>query len=168
MQISWREVRIQPPVNGAVLSKTEVKAWIVHVWEPEPPQGVKALEWIRLPTVPIACEQDAWERVTWYKWRWLLEDFHKVLKTGCGIEVRRQQTVGALWNLLGILTPMAMRLLWLRQTAQQAPDTPASEVVSQEVIDVVTKLDNRSGATLTANMLWRAIAMIAWLFQPQG
>jgi len=71
-------------------------------------------------------------------------------------------------NLLGILTPMAMRLLWLRQTAQQAPDTPASEVVSQEVIDVVTKLDNRSGATLTANMLWRAIAMIAWLFQPQG
>ena len=82
----------------------------------------------------LACEQDAWERVKWYKWRWLLEDFHKVLKTGCGIEVRRQQTVGAMWNLLGILTPMAMRLLWLRQTAQQAPDTPATEVVSQEVI----------------------------------
>jgi len=63
--------------------------------------------------------------------RWLLEDFHKVLKTGCGIEVRRQQTVDAMWNLLGILTPMAMRLLWLRQTAQQAPDTPATEVVSK-------------------------------------
>jgi hypothetical protein len=95
VQISWQEVRIQPPANGAVLSKTEVKAWVVHVWEPEPPQGVEPLEWILLTTVPIVCEQDAWERVKWYKWRWLLEDFHKVLKTGCGIEVRRKQTVGA-------------------------------------------------------------------------
>lgn len=53
---------------------------------------------------------------------------------------------------------MAMRLLWLRQTAQQAPDTPATEVVSPEVIYVVTKLDNRSGATLTAHDLWRTLA----------
>jgi Transposase DNA-binding len=164
VQISWQEVRIQPPIHGAMLSKTEVKAWVVRVWEPEPPQGVKALEWILLSTVPIACEQDAWERVTWYKWRWLLEEFHKVLKTGCGIEVRRQQTVGALWNLLGILTPMSMRLLWLRQTAQQAPDTPATEVVSQEVIDVVTKLDHRPGATLTAKTLWRTIASFGGYF----
>lgn len=28
VHISWQEVRIQPPVNGAVLSKTEIKAWI--------------------------------------------------------------------------------------------------------------------------------------------
>lgn len=156
--ISWQEVRIQPPMNGAALSKTEVKAWIIRVWEPEPPQGREPLEWILVTTVPIGCEEDAWERVKWYKWRWLLEDFHKVLKTGCGIEVRRQQTVGAMWNLLGILTPMSMRLLWLRQTAQQAPHTSATEVVSQEVIDVVTKLDNRPGITLTANNLWRTIA----------
>jgi hypothetical protein len=164
VQISWQEVRIQPPANGAVLSKTEVKAWVVHVWEPEPPQGVEPLEWILLTTVPIACEQDAWERVKWYKWRWLLEDFHKVLKTGCGIEVRRKQTVGAMWNLLGILTPTAMRLLWLRQTAQLAPDTPATAVVSQEVIDVVTHLDKRPKVILTANDLWRTIASFGGYF----
>ena len=116
------------------------------------------MEWILLTTVPVLNEEDAWERVKWYKWRWLLEDFHKVLKTGCGIEVRRQQTVDAMWNLLGILTPMAMRLLWLRQTAQQAPDTPATVVVSQEVIYVVTEFDRRPGVTLTANDLWRTIA----------
>ncbi len=168
VQISWQEVRIQPPVHGAVLSKTEVKAWIVHVWEPEPQPRVKALEWIEVPTIPISCEQDAWERVRWYKWRWLLEDFHKVLKTGCGIEVRRQQMVGAMWNLLGILTPMAMRLLWLRQTAQQAPDTPATEVVSQEVIDVVTKLDHRPGTTLTAQDLWRTIASFGGYLNRKG
>src|SRR6266704_296137 len=43
VQISWQEVRIQPPIHGATLSKTEVTAWIVRVWEPEPPEGVEAL-----------------------------------------------------------------------------------------------------------------------------
>jgi len=65
---------------------------------------------------------------------------------------------------LGHLDPMAMRLLWLRQTAQQAPDTPATEVVSPEVIYVVTRLDNRPGATLTANDLWRTIARFGGYF----
>jgi hypothetical protein len=158
VQISWQEVRIQPPINGAALSKTEISAWIVRIWEPEPPQGVEALEWLLVTTVSVLCEGDAWERGKWYKWRWLLEDFHKVLKTGCGIEVRRQQTRGAMWNLLGILTPMAMRLLWLRQTAQQAPNTPATEVISQEIVQVVIMLDKRHKTALTANELWRTIA----------
>jgi hypothetical protein len=29
-------------MNGAVLSKTEIKAWVLHIWEPEPPKGVEA------------------------------------------------------------------------------------------------------------------------------
>jgi Transposase Tn5 dimerisation domain len=90
--------------------------------------------------------------------RWLLEDFHKVLKTGCSMEDRLSQTVSALWNLLGILTPMAMRLLWLRQTAQFAPETPATEVISADIVRVVTLLDKRPGVPLTPNDLWRTIA----------
>ena len=38
------------------------------------------------------------------------------------------------------------------------PDTPATEVVSQEIMYVVTRLDNRPGVTLTAHDLWRTIA----------
>lgn len=61
LQMRWQEVRVQPPVNGAVLSKTEVKAWVVRVWEPEPPDGGEALEWILVTTVPIDTIEDAWE-----------------------------------------------------------------------------------------------------------
>lgn len=114
--------------------------------------------------MPVVNQENAWERVKWYKWRWRMSDFHKVLKTGCRIEVRRKQTVGAMWNLLGILTPMALRLLWLRQTAQQASHTPATEVVSQEVIDLITHLDPRHRVIWTANDLWRAIASFGGYF----
>ena len=158
VQISWQQVRIQPPKQGAKLEDKDLAAWIVRIWEPSPPQGVEPLEWLLVTTMPVKCIQDAWERAKWYKWRWLTEDFHKVLKTGCNMENRFLQTVSALWNLLAILTPMAMRLLWLRQTAQLAPDTPATEVVSQEVVRVVTLLDKRPGAALTAKDLWCTIA----------
>jgi len=150
VNISWSQVTIQPPANGTALSMTAIKASLVRVWEPEPPEGIEPLEWILVTSVAVNTVEDAWQRVRWYQWRWLVEDFHKVLKTGCLLEDRCLQTVEAFCNLLAILTPTAMRLLWLPQTAQTAPDTPATEVISKEVIQVVLHLDKRPKATLTA------------------
>ena len=158
VNISWSPVEIQPPTDGTALYQTGIKAWVVRVWEPEPPEGVEALEWILVTSLPVNTREDAWQCITWYKWRWLIEEFHKVLKTGCLLEDRCLQTVEAMCNLLGILTPTAMRLLWLRQTAQAAPDLPATEVISKDVILVVLHLDKRPKATLTAQDLWHTIA----------
>jgi hypothetical protein len=158
VQVSWRQVSIQPPTNGTALHESSVQVWLLRVWEPEPPAGIEPLEWILVTSIAINTTEDAWQRVTWYKWRWFIEDFHKVLKTGCFLEQRCLQTVEAFWNLLGILTPTAMRLLWLRQTAQRAPDTPATEVISPQVIQVVLLLDKRPGCFLTAKDLWHTIA----------
>ena len=158
VKISWSPVEILPPTDGTALHETSVKAWVVRVWEPEPPEGAEALEWILVTSIAVNTIEDAWQCITWYKWRWLIEDFHKVLKTGCLLEDRCLKTVEAMCNLLGILTPTAMRLLWLRQTAQTAPDTPATEVISKDVIQVVLHLDKRPTATLTAKDLWHTIA----------
>ncbi len=158
VNISWSQVEIQPPTDGTALHQTGMKVSVVRVWEPEPPEGVEALEWILVTSVVVNTIDDAWQRITWYKWRWLIEDFHKVLKTGCILEDRCLKTVESMCNLLGVLTPTAMRLLWLRQTAQTAPQTPASEVISKDVIQVVLHLDKRPKATLTALDLWHTIA----------
>jgi RNAse (barnase) inhibitor barstar len=108
----------------------------------------------------MLCPDDAWEVVQWYRWRWLLEDFHKALKTGCRIEERLLQDVEALWKLLAVLTPIALRLLLIRQTAQQDTETPATEVVSQEIVRVVILLDKRRRDIVTATQLWHAIARL--------
>jgi hypothetical protein len=111
-------------------------------------------------TLPITCVSDAWEVVQWYGWRWILEDFHKALKTGCRMEHHNLQTVEAQWRLLAILTPIALRLLVIRHAAQQATEIPASEVVSGEAIQVVIRLDHRHKNIVTAKELWRAIARL--------
>jgi hypothetical protein len=160
LQMTFQKVQIQPPVHGAFLHKTEISAWVVRVWETQPPEGQEPLEWILLTTLPMTCISDAWEVVQWYGWRWLLEDFHKALKTGCRMEQHFMQSVEAQWKLLAILTPIALRLLLIRQAAQQAAEAPATEVASQEAIQVVILLDHRHRDIGTAKQLWRAIARL--------
>jgi len=160
LQMSFQKVHIQPPVHGDCLRKADLVAWVIRVWETDPPQGQEPLEWILLTTVPILSPADAWEVVQWYRWRWILEDFHKALKTGCRIEQRFLQSVEALWKLVAILTPIALRLLLIRQAAQQAEEIPAAQVVSQDVVRVVIHLDPRHREIVTAKQLWHAIARL--------
>lgn len=154
----FQKITGRPPLHGATVQKTEITAWIIRVWEPHAPVGLEPLEWLLLSTVPILSISDAWEAVKWYSWRWILEDFHKALKTGCRMEKHFLQTVEAQWNLLAIMTPIALRLLEIRQVGQQAGETPATDVVSQDVVQVVTLLQKRPREIVTANHLWHAIA----------
>ncbi len=59
---------------------------VVRTWEAEAPEGVEALEWLLLTSVAVGNEEQAWERVAWYRMRWIVEDYHQCLKTGCQIE----------------------------------------------------------------------------------
>jgi hypothetical protein len=158
VEVSFEAVRIQPPVHNATLDKTEMALWVVRVWEPLPPAGVEPIEWILLTSVPVLTIADAWTRARWYRCRWLIEEFHKVLKSGCGMETRRMHTVAALENLLAILTPLGMRMLRLPQLAHLTPDLPATQLVSQEVLNVVALLDHCSQPQWTTRDLCRTIA----------
>jgi len=132
--------------------------WVVHVWEPEPPQGVEGLEWIRLPSVPTDTLEQAWERVDWYRARWIVEDYHQGLKTGCSIELRQLQSYEALRRLLGLLAPAAVRLLQLRAAAREAPEQPASEILPLDLVQVVALLAQVPASELTTQQCWYTIA----------
>ncbi|GHO50681.1 IS4 family transposase [Ktedonospora formicarum] len=160
LQINFQKVRVQPPLHGACFRKTEIVAWVVRVWESQPPEGQEPLEWILLATLPITCPSEAWEVVQWYGWRWLLEDFHKALKTGCRIEQHNVQSMEAQWKLLAVLTPIALRLLIIRHTAQEAEETPATNVISPEAVQVLLFLDKRHRSITTAKEVWHAIARL--------
>jgi hypothetical protein len=80
--------------------------------------------------------------------------------TGCHIEKHFLQTVEAQWRLLAILTPIALRLLQIRTLAQQASETPATDAVSQDVVQVVTLLQKRPCEIVTAKQLWHALARL--------
>ena len=58
-----------------------------------------------MTSVPTPTLEQAWERVDWYRQRWLVEDYHHCLKSGCRIEERQVQSVDGLMRRLGAVVP---------------------------------------------------------------
>ncbi|AGA33135.1 transposase IS4 family protein [Thioalkalivibrio nitratireducens DSM 14787] len=59
---------------------------VVHALERDPPKGEKPLEWFVLTTLTVTSAEQAAEILRWYRLRWRIEDWHRVLKSGCKID----------------------------------------------------------------------------------
>lgn len=137
-----------------------LKVWAIRVWEEQTPAGEEPLEWILLTSVPTTTLEQAWERVGWYEHRWVVEDYHQCLKTGCRLEERQVQSVDRLIRLLGLLSPLAVRLLHLRDLARREPERPAGEVLDADVLTIVAAQSGQVPACMTTEAFWKAVAQM--------
>lgn len=140
VHVSFSKVCLAPP--GEKLGEYPNKPldlWVVRVWEPNTPADEEPLEWILLTNCAVETFTDASERIAWYEKRWIVEELHKGMKTGCGIETLQFDTVARLEPAIAVLSVVATTLLTLRDAAR-APDAetrPATEVVATEYVDVL-------------------------------
>ena len=110
---------------------------VVHVWEGEPPSGQKPVDWVLYTSEPIDTPEQILQVVDWYRARWTIEEYFKVLKTGCAMEKRQLADSYALSNALALLAPIAWRLLLLRNEARDQPKSPATQVFESDEIEVL-------------------------------
>ncbi len=160
LQLAFGQMTLLPPRNEPRAGKDPLTVWVVRVWEEQAPEGEEPLEWILLTSVPTTTLEEAWERVDWYGHRWLAEDYHQCLKSGCRIEQRQLQTVDGLIRLLGLLSPMAVRLLQIRGFARSEPERPAHEVVEPLLLAVVAQRSGHSPLTMTVGSFWTEVARL--------
>jgi Transposase DNA-binding/Transposase DDE domain len=158
VSLAWQPLRLLPPRTHETQGWRPLVVWVLHIWEPEPPEGVEPLEWILLCSVPTQTREQAEQRVQWYRARWIVEDFHQGLKTGCSIEQRQLQDYEGLRTLLGLLAPLAVRLMQLRAASRQDPEQLACQVLPLDVVQVVAHLEKCAPETMTVQHCWYAIA----------
>lgn len=103
----------------------------VLVQEEDPPPGVEPLSWLLLTTVPVLSFEDAVERVQWYRQRWQIEIFYKVLKSGCQIEKAQLATTERLEPLIALFSIIAWRLFWLTHIGRHEPEAPCTTVLTE-------------------------------------
>lgn len=132
LELRWTRVTLPPPRHGPRTGREPVTVDAVLVQEIDVPEGAEPVVWLLLTTVPVTSIADAWERVTWYTYRWRIERYHLVLKSGCRIEDRQLRTAGRLEACLAVYAVVALRVLQLTEQARETPDAPASDVVSAE------------------------------------
>jgi hypothetical protein len=124
---------------------------------------VGIVEWVLLSSVPTPDVSSGWERVEWYKCRWLVEDYHQCLKSGCSIERRQLQSGQGLKRLLGLCAPIAVRLLQLREIARLEPQQLAREALPAELVRVVgalAEMEPEEIERLTAKRFWEEVAKL--------
>lgn len=104
----------------------------VLVREEDPPSPDDVIEWLLLTTDVLTSAADAWKRVDWYRRRWLIEEFHKCLKTTCRVEDRQFRDRPHYETYLALVMLVSTRILFLRNIARIEPDAPAQQVVTEE------------------------------------
>lgn len=104
---------------------------VVLVREVNPPTGVTPLEWLLLTNVPVQSFADAVERVRWYRSRWQIEIYFRVLKSGCHVEECRLGTADRLEHFIALVSVIAWRLYWMTHINRQTPDASCVLVLAE-------------------------------------
>lgn len=104
---------------------TTIAASVVIVCEVDAPKGVKPVRWVLLTTLPVESFDDAWTVIEHYEHRWLIEEYHKVLKTGCSLERHALRTASRLEPLIGLIGIIGIRLLQLKLIGRNQPKAQA-------------------------------------------
>lgn len=99
---------------------------VVVAKEVDAPKGVKAIQWVLLTTLAVDTFDDAWQVVEDYENRWLVEEYHKVIKSACSIEQHALRTAERLEPLIGLISIIGTRLFQLKLIGRSQPEAKAA------------------------------------------
>lgn len=139
VHVAAAPVQVRPPARKSG-EYAEEPLWIVRVWEPNPPQGQERLEWFLLTNEPVDTFEQACRVIRWYECRWIIEEYHKALKTGCGIENPQFATEQRLQPAIALLSIVALTLLSLRDASRRsdAKERLATELICHDYVEVLS------------------------------
>jgi hypothetical protein len=105
-------------------SHPAIPLWGVYVREENPPADAKPIEWLLLTTEEVETAPQAAELVTFYSRRWRIEEWHRILKSGCQVEEHQHQTGERLKRAIALDVVLAWRIQLLVLLGRQVPELP--------------------------------------------
>ncbi len=124
--LRWKTVELPTPAGGAA----PVSLNLVHVREETEPDNAERLEWFLLTTLRVESRQDAERVLHWYRLRWRIEDWHRVLKSGCKVEHLGHRTGERIERAVTINAVIAWRLTVMTLLGRETPELPAAVLYS--------------------------------------
>jgi hypothetical protein len=147
----------------------DLELTVVHVREIDPPAGQEPLTWTLLTDLEVSTLKACKRVLGIYRRRWLIEEWHKALKTGLKVEASQLSDARRLGALIGILSVVAVFLL---QSKLQARGPGGEEGLGPARQDdtargVLEKL-YPPGEKPTHRWLWHSIAKLGGFMGRKG
>lgn len=115
------------PVGG----RPSLRLVAIEARELHPPAGSGAIHWRLLTNLVVSDWAGAVEKLRWYAVRWGIEVFHRVLKSGCGVEAVQLQSAARLQRYLAVQLVVAWRVMALTHLGREHPETQISEILEE-------------------------------------
>ena len=112
-----------------------------------------------LTTEVVADIETAAMILRWYSYRWRVEEYHKIFKSGCQVEKYRLAADG-MKTLIGFLSVIAVELLQLTYLHRTQPLAPATEILNSLELKILKAKSSKLPKVLTVSWTVEAIAPI--------
>ncbi|NEQ55619.1 MAG: IS4 family transposase [Leptolyngbya sp. SIO3F4] len=158
-KLAVRFCRVQLRSPARLGTDSHLRVYAVYADEVDAPDGENPVSWMLLTSEPVTTVEQALTILRWYGYRWRVEEYHKLLKSGCQVERYRLAAEG-MKPLLGFLCVIAADLLRLTYLKRTQPQMPAETVLSPIQIQVLKAKAARSPRKLTVKWAVESIARL--------
>jgi hypothetical protein len=163
--VKFRALTLQPPKRQS--AGPPLNLWVVEAQEILPVGSPrKPLSWRLVTNVRVTDFAAAVERIGWYRRRWSIEEYHRILKSGCEVEQRQLATVERLGKILMLDLLVAWRVLELTRAARQPETLKAREYFGEDELEVLKRWQLKNGRTVNPEPTVREV--VRWIAQLGG
>lgn len=128
LQVNWLKTSLRSPMRpkSEIGKLPNLEETVVHIWGINPLTG-EDIEWFLYTDLEVNSLKDAIKITQYYASRWIIEDYHKTLKTGLKSENLQFETASAIFATIGIMSIVATRLIDLRERLRTNLESPAED-----------------------------------------
>jgi hypothetical protein len=137
----------QRPQHSLFYPLPPVTLYAVYGSEINPSDPDNPIEWMLLTNIAVHSVEDALEKLRWYRCRWQIEIYHKILQHGCTVEQCRLQSEDRLSRYITLMSIIAWRLFWMTHVQRTHPTAPATTILTETEIRTLMALHNHPVAT---------------------
>jgi hypothetical protein len=153
VEVRFKEVTIVAPQTVQTRDRAPLRLWAVYLEEKNVPAGATAVRWLLLTTVQVVSLKQAMRCVRWYCRRWRIEEWHRVLKSGCKIEEHQNHSAEALLRAITLDAVIAWRIMVLVLLGREVPGLPAEGIFDPDECEVLELLAKKKHLTLSAAII---------------
>ena len=117
--------------------KEPIDVWVMHALETPAPANDEPIEWFLITTMKLASIENVVECLRWYCFRWRIEDWHRVLKTGCRIEDYAHRSAERLRRAIAIDLVVAWRIMLMTLLGRDGTQLPVEVLFTDIEIEVL-------------------------------
>ena len=132
----------------------------VLVEEERTPEGADPIQWLLLTTLAVDTPEACRRVVEYYARRWRIEDWHRILKSGCKVEELANRSAERIARAGAINLVIAWRILLMTLLGREHPDLPPDVLFSELEIQVLKAFAAQQGLA-APDTLAEAIRIVA-------